>query len=108
MLVHSVFFWLKPDITKDDRDFFFQEVNALAEIESVKGFYCGKPAPTPPREVVDTSYDCGLTVILSDMSGHDSIKIIPFIIVYPKLLSSLGKGKDIRRRLVFLTRKPIR
>ena len=77
MLVHSVFFWLKPDITKDDRDFFFQEVNALAGIESVKGFYCGRPASTPPREVVDTSYDCGLSVILSDMSGHDAYQDHP-------------------------------
>ena len=77
MLVHTVFFWLKSDISKDDRDFFFQEVNALSGIEAVKGFYCGKPAPTPPREVVDTSYDCGLTVNLSDMSGHDSSQAHP-------------------------------
>ena len=77
MLVHPVFFWLKSDISKGDRDFFFQEVNALAEIESVKGFYCGKPASTPPREVVDTSYDYGLTVILSDMSGHDAYQDHP-------------------------------
>ena len=77
MLIHSVFFWLKSDINDEDREFFFNEVNHLAKIESVREFYCGKPSSTPPREVVDASYDCGLTVVLDDLNGHDAYQDDP-------------------------------
>ena len=32
---------------------------------------------TPPREVVDASYDCGLTVVLDDLNGHDAYQDDP-------------------------------
>ena len=77
MLVHTVYFWLKPNLSKEDIDFFFKQVKTLANIPSVKGFYCGKPASTPPRDVVDQSYDCGLSVILDDIRGHDAYQVDP-------------------------------
>ncbi len=77
MLVHTVYFWLKPNTTKENIDFFFNQVKSLADIKSVKAFYIGRPATTPPREVVDQSYGCGLTVILNDLAGHDAYQIDP-------------------------------
>jgi hypothetical protein len=77
MLVHTVYFWLKPNLSEENLEFFFKEVKTLKSIPSVIGFYCGKPASTPPRPVLDQSYDCGLTVILEDIAGHDAYQIDP-------------------------------
>jgi hypothetical protein len=77
MLVHSVYFWLKSDITLNERKLFFEEIELLLSIQSVRKLYCGTPAKTTPREVIDQSYDCGLTVILDDIAGHDAYQIDP-------------------------------
>ena len=36
-----------------------------------------KPSSTPPREVVDASYDCDLTVVFDDLNGHDAYQDDP-------------------------------
>ena len=53
-------FWLIDGISDADKAKFLEEVNKLSQIQSVEEFYCGKPAATPSREVVDESYDFGL------------------------------------------------
>lgn len=95
MLVHTVYFWLKPDTTEENIDFFFKQVKSLANIKSVKGFHTGKPATTPPREVVDQSYDCGLTVILDDLPGHDAYQIDPIHLTFIKNCSHLWEKVKI-------------
>ena len=77
MLVHSVYFWLKSGITLNERKLFFEEIESLRNIPSVRKSYCGTPAKTSPREVIDRSYDCGLTVIFEDIAGHDAYQIDP-------------------------------
>ncbi len=89
MLIHSVYFWLKPALSKDDRTFFFEEVSALSEIESVTHTYTGRPASTPKREVVDDSYDCGITVILKDISAHDQYQADPLHLAFIQKCSHL-------------------
>lgn len=71
MLVHSVFFWLKPDLSKERRIAFYRGVESLRAIETVREMYVGSPANTPDRPVVDRSYDVALTVILDGIAGHD-------------------------------------
>ncbi|RMF23639.1 MAG: Dabb family protein, partial [Bacteroidetes bacterium] len=63
--VHTVYFWLKDDVDAERRAAFFADMKNLAAIESVRGLYAGPPAQTP-REVVDNSYDFGLTVFFDD------------------------------------------
>ena len=101
MLVHTVYFWLKPDTTEENIDFFFKQVKSLANIKSVKGFHTGKPATTPPREVVDQSYDCGLTVILEDLPVMMRIKSIQSTSLLSKIVPPVGKSENIRRNLEF-------
>ena len=83
MFVHTVFFWLKNDITPADRALFEKELADLTAIPSVKSGYCGKPAATD-RPVVDRSYSYGLTVIFDNVTGHDAYQIDP---VHKKFLS---------------------
>ncbi|MGF1530064.1 MAG: Dabb family protein [Puniceicoccaceae bacterium] len=71
MLVHSVFFWLREDLTSEQRQNFASALHTLSTIESIHAVYIGTPAPTPPRPVIDASYDFALTVIFSRSEDHD-------------------------------------
>lgn len=77
MLVHTVLFWLKEDLSKSDQEIFKQEVEKLGKITSVENFYLGTPSETPKRPVVDDTYDFALTVVLKDMSAHDHYQADP-------------------------------
>jgi hypothetical protein len=48
MHVHSVFFWLKPDLTAAQRAEFLRGIESLTGIKSVEKLYVGTPAPLPP------------------------------------------------------------
>lgn len=71
MFVHTVFFWMKPGVSDADRRQLVNDcLELLGKVPTVKQIWAGRPAQTP-REVVDNSYDVGLTVILADKAGHD-------------------------------------
>jgi Stress responsive A/B Barrel Domain len=70
MFVHSVYFWLKADITEAQRDLFWERVRALKGIESISHCYIGQPAATD-RPVVDRSYSCALIVVFDNEEGHE-------------------------------------
>jgi len=71
MLVHTVYFWLNPELSHEDHKAFENALQSLREIPSVKQFYCGTPSKTADRPVVDHSYDYGLAVVFDDVAGHD-------------------------------------
>ena len=77
MLVHTVIFWLKNDLSDEERSTFFKEVDTLGTIPSVEYFHLGTPAQTPKRPVIDDSYDCALTVVLQDLAAQDQYQIDP-------------------------------
>ena len=77
MLFHTVIFWLKKNLTSEEKDFFFTEVKRLGEIPSVENFLIGTPANTTKRPVIDDSYDCYLTVVLKDLLAHDQYQEDP-------------------------------
>ena len=71
MLVHTVIFWLKKDLSEDQRNIFIKEVKTLGEISSVYDFHLGTPAATPKRPVVEDSYDFAITVLVSKWLFHE-------------------------------------
>lgn len=77
MLVHSVYFWLKPELTEAQRQAFRAGVESLGGIASVAAAYVGAPAATVRRPVIDASYDVGLTVLLEDIEQHDAYQEDP-------------------------------
>lgn len=77
MLVHTVVFWLKNDLSDRNKSTFFKEVATLGTISSVEDFHLGTPAETPKRPVIDDSYDCVLTVVLKDLAAHDQYQVDP-------------------------------
>ncbi len=77
MLIHSVFFWLKPDINDVQRAAFLAGLESLRAVESVHALYVGAPAPIPPRPVVDASYSYALTVLFKDVAAHNAYQVDP-------------------------------
>lgn len=86
MLVHSVFFWLKSELTEAQRAEFRTAAESLADVASADAVYVGTPSTTD-RPVVDRSYDVGLTVILKDVAALDAYQVDP---VHKKFLDAYG------------------
>jgi Stress responsive A/B Barrel Domain len=83
MLVHTVVFWLRPELTSAERDTFAREgLASLRGIPSVQEMHLGRPAPIPPRPVVDASYDFAITVLFNDVAGHDAYQVHPIHLAF--------------------------
>lgn len=76
-LIHSVFFWLKEDLSAADKAAYLAGVESLRGVASVKEMYVGPVAPTEERGVVDNSYSTALIVHFDDVAGHDAYQIDP-------------------------------
>ncbi len=68
--VHTVHFWLKPDLSDEQRADVMAGIKSLADSPNVSTLRVGVPAGTP-REVVDNSYDIQLMVTFADSESHD-------------------------------------
>ncbi len=77
MLVHSVFFWLKDDLTPEQITAFQAGLETLKKIPTAEAVYVGEPAATAARPVVDASYSFGLTVAVASVADHDAYQIDP-------------------------------
>jgi hypothetical protein len=76
MFIHSVYFWLKPDLSADEHKKYIDGLHSLLTIESVQAGYIGIPADTR-RPVVDHTYSHALVVMFRDASGHERYQLHP-------------------------------
>jgi hypothetical protein len=84
MFVHTVFFWMTPGASDADRRKLAAEcIEYLGKCPTVRQLWAGPPAQTP-REVVDNSYDVGLTVVMDDKEGHDAYQVDPLHLEFIK------------------------
>lgn len=74
MIAHHVLFWLKADTTEDQKKAFSKSLETLKNIEVVKTFHIGTPAPIE-RAVVDTTYTFSLTLFFENLAGHDVYQV---------------------------------
>jgi hypothetical protein len=77
MLIHSVFFWLKPETTLAQRAAMQKSLEALRGIKSAESVYVGTPAALPDRPTRDSSYAFALTVLFKDIAAHDAYQVDP-------------------------------
>jgi hypothetical protein len=82
MLVHTVYFWLKPELTAAQRADFRRGVESLAGIKAIETAYVGTPAQTVKRPIIDDSYAVALTVICRDVAAHDAYQIDPIHLAF--------------------------
>jgi hypothetical protein len=72
MLIHTVFFWLNDDAPEGEQRRLVEDcMMLLGKVPGVRHIWAGPPAATPPRPVIDGSYNVGLTVVLDDLRAHD-------------------------------------
>ena len=77
MLVHTVYFWLREDLSSDEVEAFRKGLAELGKIASTEAVYVGQPAETPDRPVIDKTYSFGLTVLLKGIEQHDEYQDDP-------------------------------
>jgi len=77
MLVHSVYFWLKPELTEAQRAEFRRGVESLAKIAAVEQIYIGTPAATGKRAVIDDTYSVALTILVKDLAAQEAYQVDP-------------------------------
>ena len=76
MFVHSVYFWLKPTLTNDERNQVIAGLRSLTTIPAVRNSFIGTPASTD-RPVIDRSYQYALVLFFDDKNGHDNYQAHP-------------------------------
>ena len=76
MISHQVLFWLKADTTEEQKTAFRKSLQTLENIEVVKNFHVGTPAPIE-RAVVDTTYTFSLILFFEDLAAHDVYQVHP-------------------------------
>lgn len=74
--IHTVFFWMKDELSSEDLSTYEEGLNALTTISYVKASWIGKPAGTD-REVVDNSYDYALILHFSSKEDQDAYQVAP-------------------------------
>jgi hypothetical protein len=74
--VHIVNFWLRKDLSKEERQQFEAGVRSLGTISTLDFFHLGVPASTN-REVIDRSYDYCLICIFKNKADHDVYQVDP-------------------------------
>jgi hypothetical protein len=82
MLVHTVYFWLKPELTAAQRADFRRGVESLGGIKAVDKIYVGTPANTERRPIIDSSYSVALTVLCKDVKAHDAYQVDPIHLAF--------------------------
>ena len=76
MFIHSVYFWLRDDLTSADRKRFEDGIRSLVAIDSVGHGYIGEPASTD-RAVIERGYTHALILIFADQRAHDDYQAHP-------------------------------
>ncbi len=95
LLIHQVYFWMKPNMSSDQIALFEKGVKSLLTIKSVKFGDVGKPANTPVRAVVDNSYSYALTVMYDDVAAHDTYQSDPIHLQFLKDCSQLWTNVQV-------------
>jgi hypothetical protein len=95
-IVHSVFFWLKADISEEDKENFVNFFEALREIPEVQTLRYGKPAATNPRPVVDHSFTYNLLVTFAN------IEAINVYETHPIHLDAIEKYKHLWTKVLVM------
>lgn len=70
-MLHNVYFWLKPDLTAEQRATFESELALLPKISYLAHGFAGKPAATEKRPVTDHSFSYSISLLFKTMADHE-------------------------------------
>jgi len=76
VFIHSVYFWLTPDLSDAAYALFLERLRALLTIGTVQHGHIGTPADTR-RGVVDHTYSHALILTFADAHAHEQYQRDP-------------------------------
>lgn len=76
-MIHTVYFWLKPDLGQAARTDFVRGAEALATAPTVLAFYGGGPAATEHRDVTDHSFDYSIHLFFASEAEQLAYQVDP-------------------------------
>jgi hypothetical protein len=76
MFIHSVYFWLRADLTPAEVEQFLAGARSLLTIPSAAGGWLGAPAGTD-RPVIERSYSYALVMPFVSEQAHDAYQVHP-------------------------------
>lgn len=76
MFVHAVYFWLRDDLTAEERNKFETRAKALLTIKGVEHGYLGIPAATD-RAVIERGYSKALILVFADEAAEVAYQVDP-------------------------------
>lgn len=77
MLVHTVFFWMKKNAPKGAAKQTMKDALKYLKTPTVKHLWAGMPAKTEARDVINATYDVGITVTFDSIADHDAYQEDP-------------------------------
>jgi hypothetical protein len=77
MVRHSVYFWLDPSLTDEQKAAFEGGLQALFRIDVVRSGSYGKAAATAVRPVTRNSFDYALVLEFDSVERHDAYQTHP-------------------------------
>ncbi|HYJ09321.1 MAG TPA: Dabb family protein [Polyangiaceae bacterium] len=77
MLIHSVYFWFKPDADATLTARFADGLARLTKIPDIQTAHFGRPEVTPKRPVIDDTYAWALVETFADIEAHDRYQSHP-------------------------------
>ncbi len=95
MLVHTVYFWLKPELSAAQRADFRRGVESLGGIKAVEKLYVGTPARTEKRPIIEDTYSVALTVVCRDVAAHDAYQVDPIHLAFVKAFKTFWNRVQI-------------
>lgn len=83
MLVHTVLFYLRGDLTAAQQlEFRNEGLESLRSIQSVEQLFIGAPAGIPPRPVVDLGFSFAITAVFAGVAAHNSYQVDPVHVAF--------------------------
>lgn len=76
-MTHNVYFWLRPDLAPDEIQRFETEAAKLLKIDGIRSGFVGRPAPTPARPVIDSSYSYHLCLEFDSVEDQNTYQDHP-------------------------------
>lgn len=75
MFVHAVYFWLKPDLSIEQKMTFIDGLKSLISIKTVRFGHFGTPADTD-RSIIERGYSYALIAAFDGAAGHEHYQVV--------------------------------
>ena len=99
-IFHSVYFWLKDGINKEEEKDFLNFFEILKKVPGIESCHIGKPAATNPRPVVDNTFSYHIMLTFANMEAITKYETHPDHLAGIDQYSKYWKKVDVNDTLL--------